>query len=211
MALLCIFSWAISNFTSDPVRLVRVVLINEDVTPMSMKYSPSPPATAYRIGLHNTADEILLRASGVGRGGPWPSKLLLPGLFVELAKQILLLPPPTESGHGKISPTTPPPPPNVVVFWGSRKMSATTPPPSHPHRIRLASGDHGQFLLLPPPPPNLVGCWRSRRRCYAGAPSMYRGSGNQMKIVPSYIVHALVTSLYTTYIFRGFVKKVLPQ
>ena len=28
-----------------------------------------------------------------------------------------------------------------------------------------------------------------------------------MKIVPSYIVHALVTSLYTTYIFRGFVKK----
>ena len=89
------------------------------------------------------------------------------------------------------------------------------PPPSHPHRIRLASGDHGQFLLLPPPhrtwsaagahgnvapPPN-------KNHGYAGAPSMYRGSGNQMKIVPSYIVHALVTSLYTTYIFRGFVKK----
>ena len=67
VALLCIFSWAISTFTSDPVRLVRVVLINEDVTPMSMKYSP-PPAAVYRMGLHNTADEILLRASGVARG-----------------------------------------------------------------------------------------------------------------------------------------------
>ena len=43
VALLCIFSWAISTFTSDPVRLVRVVLINEDVTPMSMKYSPPLP------------------------------------------------------------------------------------------------------------------------------------------------------------------------
>ena len=127
-------------------------------------------------------------------------------------------PPPTESGHGKISPTTPPPPPNVVVFWGSRKMSATTPPPPTPtesgwlpgitdnfcyyppHRTWSAAGAHGNVA----PPPN-------KNPGYAGAPSMYRGSGNQMKIVPSYIVHALVTSLYTTYIFRGFVKKVLPQ
>ena len=110
----------------------------------------------------------------------------------------------------------PPPPPNVVVFWGSRKMSATTPPPPPPNQVGFRGS---RTISATTPPPNLVGCWRSRKRCpppnknpgYAGAPSMYRGSGNQMKIVPSYIVHALVTSLYTTYIFRGFVKKVLPQ
>ena len=152
VALLCIFSWAISTFTSDPVRLVRVVLINEDVTPMSMKYSPPPPAAVYRMGLHNTADEILLRASGVarGQGGPWPSKLLLPGLFVELAKQILLLPPP----H-RIRPRENfsyyPPPHRMWLFSGDHGKCLLLPPPSHPHRIRLASGDHGQFLLLYPP------------------------------------------------------------
>ena len=204
VALLCIFSWAISTFTSDPVRLVRVVLINEDVTPMSMKYSP-PPAAVYRMGLHNTADEILLRASGVarGQGGAMAFQTFAPR---------------SVCGVSETNSATTPPPTECGCFLGITENVCYYPPPSHPHRTRLASGDHGQFLLLPPPhrtwsaagahgnvaPPN-------KNPGYAGAPSMYRGSGNQMKIVPSYIVHALVTSLYTTYIFRGFVKKVLPQ
>ena len=122
-------------------------------------------------------------------------------------------PPPPNPATGKF--ILLPPPPTCGCFLGITENVCYYPPPSHPHRIRLASGDHGQFLLLPPPhrtwsaagahgnvapPPN-------KNPGYAGAPSTYRGSGNQMKIFPSYIVHALVTSLYTTYIFRGFVKK----
>ena len=106
-------------------------------------------------------------------------------------------PPPPNPATGKCLLLPPlPPPPNQVGFRGSRTISATTPPPTEPGRL-LALTE-----TLPPP---------NKNPGYAGAPSMYRGSGNQMKIVPSYIVHALVTSLYTTYIFRGFVKKVLPQ
>ena len=170
------------------------------------------------MGLHNTADEILLRASGVarGQGGAMAFQTFAPRSVCGVSETNSATTPP----H-RIRPRENfsyyPPPHRMWLFSGDHGKCLLLPPPSHPHRIRLASGDHGQYLLLPPhrtwsaagahgnvAPPN-------KNPGYAGAPSMYRGSGNQMKIVPSYIVHALVTSLYTTYIFRGFVKKVLPQ
>ena len=120
-------------------------------------------------------------------------------------------------GVSETNSATTPPPTECGCFLGITENVCYYPPPPTPTESGWLPGITDNFCYYPPtepgrllaltetlPPPN-------KNPGYAGAPSMYRGSGNQMKIVPSYIVHALVTSLYTTYIFRGFVKKVLPQ